>query len=124
MKRYPLFWLERTPEGRWRPSDGREFLGPDDAGIGALWSAEVRWVAHRRAQGLTKRYPDGLYVCVMLPGGQWEIDGPAHDARGFRMCPWTRTGDPRRPAAFSVHPSINMEPTYHGWVRNGFVEPA
>lgn len=77
---------------------------------GAMWDAT--WM------GDDFRGPDGRCLCVMTPGGQWLVDGPA--SNGGR---WTRSG---RPPKITANPSIaigNPE-RYHGWLRDGVLVPA
>jgi hypothetical protein len=57
--------------------------------------------------------PDGHSLCVMTPGGEWLIDGPARDDENRRA--WTRIGTPPN---ITVKPSILMR-TYHGFLTNG-----
>lgn len=72
--------------------------------VGAMWDAT--WYP--------KKGPDGRCLVVQLPPGiahdHWVIDDPR----------WTRTGDPPNVTAT---PSI-LTPRYHGWLRNGWLEPA
>ncbi len=119
MPRVACFWVERTGDGAWRrPGTGEVMPYPGAFGVGALWDAYADWREQEIANG-GKRYHDGLCPVVLTPGGEWAIDGCAYDAGARKPCPWTRVGDPRAPATFSVTPSIHFPGRYHGWLRNG-----
>jgi len=114
------FWVEKTADGTaWTRIDTGEVMPYAYAfGDGALWSDLTSYDVQTYAEGLAKRYPDGLRLRVRTPGGEWDIDGPSY-SDGAHACPWTRTGDPRRPETLTVTPSINFPGRYHGWLRNG-----
>lgn len=66
--------------------------------------------------------PDGLALCLMLPGGfQWHIDGQAVSGGN-----WTREGTPPR---ITARPSIlvpgrdGAPDRYHGWLTDGILSP-
>ena len=121
MPSIPCFWIEKA-DGAWvRPDTGELQPYPSAFGHGAVFSSESTYVEEQRKLGLWKDYPDGLRLCVVTPGGEWEIDGPAYPGGGqpARPCPWTRTGDPRKIETLDVNPSINFPGRYHGFLRHG-----
>lgn len=79
-----------------------------DAPVGAMWWNEHMGDRHlspkARARGGKQ------HLCVMTPGGEWDIDAPSNNGDG-----WDRTGEPPR---ITANPSILM-PRYHGWLRDG-----
>ncbi len=101
-------WTER----QWRraddPGEASPLLSIRHPPVGAIW--DCWWFGSHRAG------PDGLHLCVMTPGGEWLIDGPAKNGPG-----WTRTGEPPR---ITARPSILIEgrTPYHGFLTDGFLE--
>ncbi len=81
-----------------------------DAPAGAMWDAP--W--HKGHHGKFAK-PDGLYIVVRTPAGDWLVDGPSSNNNGAG---WQRTGTPPQ---ISVTPSIGF-PNFHGWLRNGVLE--
>lgn len=116
------FWLEQREDGQWAAPDGKLYSFPTQAPVGAMYDAT--WMHRADDGGLYKRYEDGLCPVVITPDGPWVIDGPSYDGQKHHSCPWTRTGDPRKPETFSVTPSIHFPGRYHGWLRNGELVPA
>jgi len=84
-----------------------------DAPAGAMWDAP--WF--KGHDGKHAR-PDGLYIIVRLPEGDWLVDGPSSNAQGAG---WQRTGTP---PFISATPSIGFgkPQRLHGWLRNGVLE--
>lgn len=84
-----------------------------DAPIGAMWDAP--W--HKGHDGAFAK-PDGLYLVLRTPAGDWLIDGPS--SNGSKQG-WQRTGTP---PYVTVTPSIGFgDPMrMHGWLRNGVLE--
>ena len=116
------FWIEKRGEREWAAADGRVFESPHAAPAGALydapWLRESGWRDEPEG-ALMRRYDDGLTVVVITPDGPWVIDGPSFDGKQHRPCPWTRSGDPRRPETFSVTPSIHFVGRYPAFLRAG-----
>lgn len=73
-----------------------------DCPPGAMWDAS--WY--------DEKGPDGKSLVVRTPGGDWHVDGEAKGGGG-----WTRTGEV---PLLTVTPSI-LQPSYHGWLREGFL---
>lgn len=60
-------------------------------------------------------------IVVVLPGGdEWCIDQMARANGECYGDGWDVTGTIEG-GNLTVSPSINMPPTYHGWIQNGFV---
>ena len=74
--------------------------------IGAMWDAT--WYPWKG--------PDGRCLVVQLPPDKRDEHWCIDDHRQI----WTRTGEPPN---ITVTPSI-LTPRYHGWLRNGWLEPA
>lgn len=121
MPSYPCFWIEKSGNVWIRPDTGQIQPYPEAFGIGAVYNSDSAYVEEAKKLGLWKTYPDGIHLCVVTPGGVWEIDGPAYpgDGQPARPCPWTRTGDPRKASTLDVNPSINFPGRYHGHLRHG-----
>lgn len=83
------------------------------APVGAMWDAP--WFKGHQGKQIN---PDGLYLVLRTPAGDWLIDGPSSNGGGAG---WTRTG---KPPLISATPSIGFgEPMrMHGWLRNGVLE--
>ena len=127
MPNYPCFWVEKDTDETWvRRDTGERMPYPSAFGNGAMWSTESSYVEVCRKEGLWKDYPDGIKLSVMTPGGEWNVDGPSYPGEGqpAQPCPWTRTGDPRKPATLSVRASINFNGRYHGWLTKGVLKDA
>jgi hypothetical protein len=106
---HQLFILEiyLTPQNQEVSVHSSPPPGIDKAPPGAMWFSDFYpW-----------KGPDGHTLSVLTPGGIWIIDGPT--SKGTR--PWSRTGVPPK---VTVHPSINFEGSYHGWLRDGVLSPA
>lgn len=110
-----------------RPDNGDEWP-QRDLPVGALYDAE--WLHEATTDGRRWVGPDGISLCVVLPGTQPHgipIDGPAstRDDQGKALW-WTRTGDPRRPETLTVSPSIwpNAPHGWHGFLQQGRLVPA
>ena len=84
-----------------------------DAPVGAMWDAP--WF--KGHDGKHPR-PDGIYLVVRTPAGDWCVDGPSSNGGGAG---WTRTG---APPLVTASPSIGFgDPMrMHGWLRNGVLE--
>jgi hypothetical protein len=81
---------------------------------GAMWDAEWFRACRDDVTGLAyDRNPDGIVLCVRCPGGDWLVDGPSKGGGS-----WSRTGTV---PFVTVTPSI-LQPSYHGWLRNGVLE--
>lgn len=91
----------------YRAPDGATYILAN-APVGAMWDAP--WYLEA---GFAKVTTDGICLFVKTPGGDWGVDCPAKDG-GF----WDRTGTVPNVTA---SPSILL-PTYHGWLRAGFLE--
>lgn len=79
------------------------------APVGAMWDAT--WF--KKYEPYNKS-PDGIVLTVQTPGGDWCVDGPSKGGGH-----WTRTGTVPEVTA---NPSILIEGSYHGWLRNGWLE--
>ena len=126
MSSIACFWVEKDKDGIWvRPDTGAKMPYPSAFGVGAMWSSDSSYVEQCRKEGLWKDYPDGIALSVMTPGGEWCVDGPSYPGNGkpARPCPWTRTGDPRKPETLFVEPSINFTGRYHGHLKGGRLAP-
>jgi hypothetical protein len=110
-----------APEDNWQVNVHTLYSSPQknlllctlhDAPAGAMWDAP--WF-HGHGGG-HPRNPDGLYLVVRTPAGDWLVDGPATNGPG-----WTRTGTP---PLVTANPSIGFgNPMHmHGWLRNGVLE--
>lgn len=85
------------------------------APVGAMWDAV--WYKDRPSLGRGPG-PDGRYLVVRTPGGDWEVDAPSTNGPG-----WQRTGDPEvYPTKITAQPSIHFPGRYHGFLRNGWLE--
>jgi hypothetical protein len=98
---------------------GREFVvdSADGAGgippapVGAMWDSP-RW---HDCEAFHKG-DDGMVLTVRTPGGDWTIDAPSSKG-GY----WSRSGvAPRITASPSI--LIQTDKTYHGWLRDGWLE--
>jgi len=92
----------------YRRTDTGERLVLDEAPAGAMWFAD--WYPEEW------RGPDGHTLVVKTPGGDWIVDRPAADGKG-----WDRHGEPPRVTA---RPSIGFPDKsggwrYHGWLTDG-----
>ena len=96
--RYTLRFLDTT-------LDSGEVL--KTAPPGAMWNAD--WY---KDSGI-KPGPDGLWLIVKTPAGDWFVDGPSSNGPG-----WTREGAVPNVTA---RPSILMTSSgnYHGFLTNG-----
>lgn len=108
---------EFQDEDSWQVNTQRLYSNPemnrlitiDDAPVGAMWDAW--WYDHKG--------PDGRCIVVRTPGGDWIVDYPCNDGRG-----WTRTGEP---PDLTVRPSIAIGDTpgrgwkYHGFLTDGYL---
>lgn len=80
-----------------------------DAPAGAMWRARDLEHAHVG--------PDEMCWEIVLPdGSHWQPDVPP---RGHTTA-WRRTGTPPR---LTCHPSIRAPGGWHGWLRDGMLEP-
>ena len=70
---------------------------------GAMWYAD--WWSDKG--------PDGRCLAVKTPAGEWMVDGPSTNGKG-----WTRTGTPPNVTA---RPSIGIGKKDGGWVYHGFL---
>jgi hypothetical protein len=107
-------------DANWQVNTQRLYTNPElsdlvvlaDAPIGAMWDAW--WYDHKG--------PDGKCIVVKTPGGEWIIDYPCKDGKG-----WDRTGTPPK---LTVKPSIGIGRgekggwLYHGWLRDGYLVDA
>ena len=81
----------------------------DDAPVGSMWDAW--WYNHKG--------PDGRCIVVRTPGGDWIVDYPCKDGKG-----WERTGTPPN---ITARPSIGIggDPggrwKYHGFLTDGYL---
>ena len=76
------------------------------APVGSMWNAD--WY---KDSGL-KPGPDGMWLIIKTPGGDWFVDGPSNNGNG-----WTREGAaPNITARPSILTANNQ---YHGWLTNG-----
>lgn len=102
------------------------------APIGAMWDA--KWM------GEWRRGPDGICLTVRTPGGDWDVDGRAHNCGnkdekwsdpGHHYC-WVRHGDPRNDPS-SVHVDKNGHTcnagagsialgNWHGFLHRGMLD--
>ena len=88
--------------------DGKLFI-PSEAPLGAMWDAD--WYETKG--------PDGRCIVVKTPGGEWIVDYPCRDGKG-----WQRTGEPPE---LTARPSIGIggEPgrgwKYHGFLTDGYL---
>lgn len=85
---------------------------------GSMWWAEgMHHTVNRH------RYRFDKCLLVMLPNGSWwNIDGPSCDRGVYSSAPvWTRTGVAPK---VTVSPSIHVVGSYHGWLRDGYLEDA
>ena len=73
------------------------------APVGSMWSAD--WY-----DGFYKPGPDGIWLIVKTPGGNWFVDGPSSNGSG-----WTREGTAPN---VTVTPSI-LQSSYHGFLTGG-----
>lgn len=115
---------ELGPIAVYRDDSGREFhlgnsavVDQDDANvppapIGAMWDCDWFHGCHESSGMRYDRNPDGMVLCVRTPHGDWLIDGPS--GSGGK---WERTGVAPN---ITVTPSI-LQPTYHGWLRDGYL---
>lgn len=94
-------------------ADGKEWIDQDLPG-GAI--REAWWLGV--AQGAAHRGPDGKAYLLRLPAGNidWSIYGPASDSDMY----WTITGTLPN---ITVSPSVNAEGIWHGWIKDGVMEP-
>lgn len=80
------------------------------APVGAMWHSP-RMAEFRKP---AKPTPDGLYIYVKTPGGDWPVDGPSSDG-GY----WKRTGTPPH---ITVRPSIGIgRAEGGGWAFHAFL---
>lgn len=80
------------------------FLTIDEAPVGAMWNA---WWYDTKG-------PDGRCIVVRTPGGDWIVDYPCKDGKG-----WTRTGEPPN---ITARPSIGIGRNENGgWLYHGFL---
>lgn len=88
--------------------DTGELMRLSKAPSGAMWYADWYIVTASR-----KRGPDGHFLVLRTPGGDWHVDGPS-SAGGY----WGRSGTPPNVTAT---PSINITGAtkYHGWLKDG-----
>ena len=95
----------------YRRSDTGELVPLRDAPVGALYDSGT----FNDVDGY-QRNGKGMSLVCKTPAGEWMIDGPASNGRG-----WTRTGTP---PDINVTPSIGIgDPQrMHGWLRNGWLE--
>jgi hypothetical protein len=86
--------------------------------IGAMWDAW--WYGPGLGSDSNPAKPDALNLMVYCPGGEWYVDGRSQQG-GF----WSRSGDPKT-GAVTANPSIwiDMPTGWHGWLRDGWLEPA
>jgi hypothetical protein len=84
-----------------------------NAPVGAMWDAP--WFKGHDGKHAK---PDGLYLVVRTPAGDWLVDGPSSNGNSAG---WQRTG---KPPYISVTPSIGFGAPMrmHGWLRNGVLE--
>lgn len=80
------------------------------APVGSMWNAD--WFAETNQ----KPGPDGMWLIVKTPGGDWFIDGPSNNGNG-----WTREGTAPN---ITAHPSIETaNKKYHGFLTAGKLDP-
>lgn len=112
--------FEFPENAQWQVNTERLYTSPElpdlivlhEAPIGAMWDA---WWYGTKG-------PDGKCIVVKTPAGDWIVDYPTKDGKG-----WTRTGTP---PVLTVQPSIAMGKDekgrwiYHGWLRDGYLVDA
>jgi hypothetical protein len=95
----------------WQVNIQRLYTGSDvatpitieEAPVGAMWDAW--WYDTKGA--------DGRCIVVRTPGGDWIVDYPCKDGRG-----WTRTGEPPN---ITARPSIGIGGEAGKWKYHGFL---
>lgn len=92
-------------ETLYRRSDNGELVTLHNAPVGAVWNAD--WFIGTGHN--PKPLPDGRFIAVRCPAGDWLIDGPSSNNNGQG---WTRRGEP---PLLVVTPSIGMT-GMHGWL--------
>jgi hypothetical protein len=103
------------PEDEWQYNLQRLYVRPETgektttrkAPAGAMWIAD----GMMEFQMEKHPTPDGHFICVKTPGGEWNIDGQATGG-GY----WTRTGTPPK---ITARPSILIGNAYHGFLTDG-----
>lgn len=91
-----------------------------EASPGAMYYAD--WMLYKGSEKPGDLFcgPDGHCLVLLVPGGQWMVDGPA--SNGPKGKPgWTRSGTP---PDVTASPSIGIGERceiYHGWLRNGIL---
>lgn len=104
-------------EDHWQHNVTRLYSGAPDGKLYTLRNCPPG--AMYDASWYPTKGPDGINLIVALPPGGgddwWHVDGPASNGPG-----WTRTG---KPPKVTATPSIQTS-KWHGWLRDGFLEPA
>jgi len=108
--------FEFGKDASWQVNTRRLYSNPemnglitiDDAPVGAMWDA---WWYETKG-------PDGRCIVVRTPGGDWIVDYPCKDGKG-----WERTGEPPKVTA---RPSIGIggeggKWKYHGFLTDGYL---
>ena len=92
----------------YKRADTGELMRLSMAPSGAMWHADWFPAVASRKMG-----PDGHFLVLRTPAGDWHVDGPSSSG-GF----WQRKGEVPNVTAT---PSINITGAtkYHGWLRNG-----
>jgi hypothetical protein len=103
--------------------DTNEKMTVEDAPAGAMWNA---WFYGKYWQG-----EDGMSLMVKTPGGEWCVDGHASNCTKpddeVHKC-WCRHGIPPEITVDKVGNTCNAgagsiaQKTYHGFLRNGYLE--
>lgn len=88
---------------RWEPSR----YPPDGVEVGDMW----------RVPELDEPGRESWAILLPNKAGVWFTTETSGDA-GSPL--WDVTGDPPK---ITVHPSINAEPQWHGWIKNGVMKP-
>lgn len=108
---------------QWQINSHRVYRRSDDAALTTLYDAPLG--AMWNADWYPKRGPDGHYLIVRTPGGDWEVDGPSRGSDGKPGPGWTRTGTPPNVTA---RPSIGLNAPgasnfYHAFLTDGILVP-
>lgn len=101
------FFINRV----YRRTDTGEFTTLENAPVGAMWNSSYG--------GTERRGADGISLMLKTPGGDWWVDGPSIlEGVVKNNAAWTRTGVVPDVTAM---PSIHIPGSYHGWLRDGYL---
>jgi hypothetical protein len=98
----PLRVIEAPPDPE---NYGPSRYPPDGVEVGDMWRVPKLDKPERECWAIVLPNKAGVWFTTETAGGSgmlWEVSG--------------------KPPAITVHPSINAEPQWHGWIKNGIME--